>query len=371
MNSARALLGYRSLLALTLSIPLLGGVGTAHAQRSSRKNDFVPSGGWEGYLVDKKGNPHAIRHPLERNDDKDWFGLRFTEYRGPRATVAVFPVENQAAETARSDYRRAEEAPGTAAVVPVASIEDLLTTALSHTHRVDLVEREQIEKVLSEQDFQASSYTGQRAVQAAQNLGADYLLLASVNEWVPDLSTIGGPTGKILDRVGGNRRRSEIVMSFRLVSSTTGSAVFSTTERASITSWDVSIGSADDEETDALRFGKESPINVAVQSCIHKAIYKLVHWIADRPWSAQIVNLEGSKIYINAGSENGMTEGTLLDAYSLGQEIFDKVNRVSLGQESGKVGLLRIVSVADRYSVASVVEGCQGLKPGDEVRLRQ
>ena len=58
----------------------------------------------------------------------------------------------------------------------------LLETKLGNTAKIDLIERNQIEKVINEMKYQMSGLTTSDAVQIGQQLNAEYIiLLISIN----------------------------------------------------------------------------------------------------------------------------------------------------------------------------------------------
>ncbi|MCH7667512.1 MAG: hypothetical protein IH936_16490, partial [Acidobacteria bacterium] len=58
-----------------------------------------------------------------------------------------------------------------------------------------------------------------------------------------------------------------------------------------------------------------------------------------------------------------------LTALSTGEELIDPETCLNLGSESEVIGTLRITQVNERFSIARVIEGCEGLTSGDRVEL--
>ncbi len=344
-------------------------------KKGAAGENYQPGPGWQPYFKDPKGRLHPLVLPLEENKEKLWLGLRFTEYDGPKLRLAVMRVENktgnqeQAAEfepgivgpfTVRINQRVAE--------VPVGSIEELLTTALYNTHRFDLLERKAIGAVLGEQELNE-----QTGAQVGRVLGAEYLIFAGVNEWSPVKSKMGGGIGdagrKLLGGVAVGKKKAEVAMSFRIVDSTTGQVLFSTTERAQAGSWGIGLGLLDLDLGGLGGFKKNSPINYSVVSCIHKGVYRLVMWLKDRAWSGAVMKIARGQVYVNAGSDKGIQMGMKLTALSKGEELIDPTTGLSLGADTEVIGSLVVTAVKDRYSIASIVQGCAGIKVGDRVEI--
>jgi len=348
--------------------------GEAALGFGKKSETFTPSGQGEPYFVDNRGNMKPVVQPVERNSDKDWMGLHFTDYSGPKIRVAVMKVENKTATAAAANDTNAAVVTQKAAEVPVGSIEDLLSSAMDHSNRFELVDRKDIEKTLSEQDLGASGRAKKSTVvKTGQIHGADYLIYASINEFTPVKNRTGGSGGKAgsaLSLIGVSRSTSEVAMSFRVIDATTSAQLFNTTTRATAENWGLDLSGLTGKSGGAVATQNASPINYAVQSCINKGVYELVTKLKARPWSGAVVKVDGQTVYINAGTNGGLTAGAELVAVGQGKELFDPVTGESLGKETSVIGILRVVDVKEKYSVAEITEGCKGLKTGDRVELR-
>lgn len=349
-------------------------------KKKALADSFTPPDHWSAYFHDDKGRTYPLLRPIEENKDKDWMFLRFTDYEGPKIRLAVMPVENQVsgAPTAVSTPQGAVLVTGAGPVVPVGAVEEMLTTALYNAHRFELVERKALDAVLVEQELGADGrVTEQSAASMGNMLGAHYLVLASINDWTPDKTKTGGSGlaagRKALGAIGVNRSKAEVAMSFRISDSSTGQVLFATTERATSGSWGIGLGGLSLGAGKLLGglggFQKNAPISYAVRSCIHKGVFKLATWLGTRPWSGRVIKVDGSKVYINAGSNQGLEEGMTLTALSAGEALIDPETGLNLGAETEVSGRLRVNKVTEKYAIASVLEGCRGLKGGDTVEL--
>jgi curli biogenesis system outer membrane secretion channel CsgG len=366
---------FRRLAMILVAAWLLGEV-QAEAAMGLRKKEpaYTPSGGWEGYFVNDRGVARPVLQPLEKNDDKDWMGLRFTDYSGPRVRLGVMPVENLTADAQAANKTDAVVVDHRVAEVPVASLTEMLTAAVHLTNRFEVLERKDLENVLSEQDLGASGRTNKKtAPKTGKIIGSEYMIIAAVNEWTPEKSKAGGAgagAGSVIGMLGVQKSTAEVAMSFRVLETETSKVLFSTIERATAGNWGFSLGGADVGGGGALSFEKASPINYAAQACIHKGVYKLAMWLKDRPWSGSVADVDGQTVYISAGSNSGLIVGLELAALARGKELFDPDTGESLGAKTAVVGTLRLVDVQERYSIAEIVDGCKGLKKGDRVELR-
>jgi curli biogenesis system outer membrane secretion channel CsgG len=347
----------------------LAATGEAALGFGKKSDIFNPSGQWEPYFIDGRGNMSAVLQPLERNNEKNWRSLHFTDYSGPKIRVAVMRVENKTATAAAAGNTGA--ATNQAAEVNVANIEEILTSALFNTHRFELVDRKDIEKTLQEQDLGASGRAKKaESAKTGQIIGAEYLIYAAVNEYTPVKSQTGSSAGKGIAGFGLSKSVSEVALSFRVVDVTTSTSIFNSTERANAENWDVNIaGIGGGGGLGGVNTKQASPIGYAVQACINKAVYSLAMKLKNRPWGGAVIKMAGQQVYVDAGSTSGLTAGMELVAISLGADVRG-LNGESLGKEPSDIGTLRVVKVQEKYSIAEIVQGCKGLKVGDRVELR-
>jgi curli biogenesis system outer membrane secretion channel CsgG len=262
--------------------------------------------------------------------------------------------------------------------VPVSAIEDLLTSGLFKTNRFDLVERKNLQAILAEQHLGASgAITPQTAAKVGKALGAAYLIFASVNEWTPERSNKGansaGMLGKFGLNVGAGKAEAEVAMTFRIVDATTGQVTYSETQRARAASWGLKLGGSGLPVLGGLggSLGDSSPISYAVQSCINKVAYKIVMKLKDSSWRGSVADVDGSRVYINAGSGAGIQVGMKLTAMMKGKTLEDPETGLSLGEDLNAIGTLQITTVQERFSVATILQGCKGLKKGDRVEFSE
>ncbi len=336
--------------------------------------NYVPGDGWEAYFRDDKGRTYPIVQPIEQNKDKDWLGLVFTEFSGPVIRLAVMRVENKTAHVDQAAGTGSYLYTSRIAEVPIGSIEELLTTAIYNTHRFELIERKALDAVFGEQDLGDSGrVTEQTKAKIGQNLGADYLILTAVNEWAGQKKKMGGGAGAVLGgalgMIRGGKSTAEVAMSFRVVDSKTGKVLFSTTERAEAGSWGVGLGGFGGSAGALGGYSKNSPVNYAVHSCINMGVYQLAMWLKDRAWSGSVVKVAGQKVYVNAGSDKGITSGMTLTALAKGEELIDPDTGISLGADTEVIGSMLVTTVKESYSIATIVQGCNGLQKGDRVEL--
>jgi curli biogenesis system outer membrane secretion channel CsgG len=363
-----------ALLVCLMAGPAPSSAGLPKVFSKDKGEAYVPSGGWEPYIQDEKGNTRQFRQPAEQNEDKDWLFLKFTEYKGPKIRVAVMQVENQIASVEQAQNTGMIVIGGQIAAIPVTDIEGLLTQALFNTNRFSLVDRKNVETVLAEQDFGASGRVSKpTAAKTGKVLGAEYLVYASINEYAPEKSKASaggaGLAGRVLGGVGLGKSTSEVTMSFKIVDSTSGQVLFTSKERGEAGQWGLSFGAIAGIGAGGAGLQRSSPIGYAVEACINKMAYRIAMQLKDRPWSGSVAKVEGDRVYINAGSDTGLQVGTTLIALSKGEALEDPETGLSLGEDTVAIGRIQITTVKEKFAIATILQGCEGLKVGDRVEV--
>ena len=327
--------------------------------KNKNRQAYVPNGEWGAYFKDDKGERWAVVEPMEKNEDREWPHLEFTEYSGPKSRLAVMMVENGHPSIWRE-------------WVHVSAIEDLLATAMLKTHRFELVERKLAQGALNEQDFGTSGrFSPQSVATTGKMLGAEYLIYASINEFNPEKESSGAGLKDIplIGKFSGGKKVAEITMSFKVFNATSGSVLFMETVRAEANDWSLGFEGLADIGGGGGQLKKSAPVSYALQSCINKASYIIASKLRQRTWIATVISAEEGNVYINAGSNRGVQSGLVLICFSKGQELIDPDTGLSLGADTKAIGQLQVTTVKDEFSIAAITEGCAGLKPGDKVEM--
>lgn len=268
-------------------------------------------------------------------------------YDGPRKTIAVDTVQ------------AAESVGGT---VTADGMTALLIDALSRDPRFVVVERPGLASVQAEQQLDGVQ-AGTGAASGAL-IGASVIVRATVTKYEPAASgggvSIGGPMSSLLaGRAAAKTQRSLMEITLRLVDTTTGQVVSSYRAQgfASASSAEAGVVNPFSGATAGANVFRATPIGQAGQDAIDKALVQIAAGMNAVPWSAQVVQVTGERVYVNAGADRNMQSGTVLNVYRRGQVLTDPSTGVVLDVELERVGTVRIDSVRDRLSTAVVVSG--------------
>jgi hypothetical protein len=133
------------------------------------------------------------------------------------------------------------------------------------------------------------------------------------------------------------------------------------------------------EMLDHLEFGSEPFMATIVGGAIDTLLSDMVEKIrAALPpqqaldsivGPAAIVSVDGERVYINRGYEDGVRAGDRFEVFRRGEELRDPQTGELLGYSDRTVGAIRVTFLKSAHlSVAEVVERDAEIEPGDEVR---
>lgn len=238
---------------------------------------------------------------------------------------------------------------------------DMLVNSLVKTNKFTMIEREKLQAILNEQGLAKSgAVTTQTAAKVGQLLGIELIITGAVSEF--------GRTekGAGFGGFGGTRTvTARCAVDARLVDVNSGEILMGESATSTETFTNVTVlgfgGGVKWDETMATK-------------TMRGAIETLTAKIAERaektktgPWQARIAKVEGSKVWLNAGTNQGIKEGDTFDIISTGEEIKDPTTGQSLGAEEKKVGNIVIIESKDRFSIGQIKTG-SGFKVNDIVR---
>ena len=197
---------------------------------------------------------------------------------GPKKRVAIRRFDNKTAIGSQGQHNI-----GTGML-------DMLTTALMNSGRFIVLEREQMNDVMTEQNFGASGRVrGKTAARIGNVEGAELLIYGAVTDYTADqtgvqasagnsagasIGALFGPVGIVIGALAGglaasaSAQKAHVAIDLRLVDANTGRVVSATTVQGSPKSFgvDVSFGAFG-----GAGFSK-TPIGLAIRDCINNAV---------------------------------------------------------------------------------------------------
>lgn len=253
---------------------------------------------------------------------------------------------------------------------------DGLTSELVKTGNFRVIERTQLDKVLSEQGLGSSGQLDvSTAARVGKILGVQLIVIGTVTEFSltersANIPQIGRWKG--LGGVGGSAASGKAAMTARVVDTTTaeilgaydgkGGHTFLKGEYAGAslgTDWNTGMASMILQEG-IRKLAKE----------IGGAASGLTPSTVRGGLEGKLARVQGGRIFVNIGSGKGLKPGDRFEVRRIGEEITDPDTGESLGGEETVVGTIEIVKIVnDKLSEAKAVEGAE-FQAGDRVVMK-
>ncbi len=237
-----------------------------------------------------------------------------------------------------------------------------LAEALMETGRFNVVERVKLDNILREQDLGAAGrINSQTALQIGNIVGAQVLIQGTVTEFEPGESGKSGgitvPIGGVGVGLRGGSVTSHVAIKLRLIDLTTSMILSTHNAEAKGKHKSMGMGVYSSYGSASGDQFKKTPLGKTAAEAIDKCVAHIISTMANIPFNARVAEVEGSSIYINAGSNRGMTEGMMLHGYKTVKTITDPDTGLALDAIEEKTCTLKIDMVRDNISVCSLVSG--------------
>lgn len=305
---------------------------------------------------------------MERNFSKIWcfailflfLSLIFTESAfAKKERVAVLPFDDGSLKVWWSWHW----SPGT-------GISDMLVTSLVKSKVFDVIEREQINKILEEQGFSQSGMVDETtAGKVGKILGVDFLITGKVTEFALDTKEIGAGGFK-LGKIGGvkiSTTTAKCSIDARMVDVNTARITIAVTGTGKKEKKGFKLDSVDWERIDFTSSNfEENILGQATREAVNQVIQKLVgetKVIVE----GKVISVSGEEVKINLGK--GEVEiGMELKIVRLGEELTDPDTGEILGREEEEIGIIKVSEVQEKWSKAKIISSKKGIERGDVVR---
>jgi curli biogenesis system outer membrane secretion channel CsgG len=286
--------------------------------------------------------------------------------KGPKLRVVTAP------------FQELEAAKGLMAQMGITGVGAILgeqiTTTLTETGRVMPFERSQIETIIGEQkttkEGELAKYFDQSTtVDSGKFKGAQAKLVGVVTQYEPNVSSKGA--GLDLGLLAGLKYHAEkavVGIELRLVDATTGRILIAAPGSGEIL---VQGASADASYAGiGLKAGAidRTPLGEATRQACTKALAVLTAKLDDLPWEGGVANVAGpEKVFIDAGADVELQPGARFRVIHRGAPVTGADGTV-IGYDDTEAGIVEVVQVQEKMSIARVVEGEGPKKAGDRVR---
>jgi curli biogenesis system outer membrane secretion channel CsgG len=229
---------------------------------------------------------------------------------------------------------------------------DELVTQLFKTGKFTVIERAQIDMILSEQDFgQSGRVNATQAAEIGRILGVQVMVTGSITKFSIDTKSAG------FGGIGGSYSEAESNLDVRLIDVNTAEILFADDSEGTVRMGGVRVGGAS--------FQQSFDAGVA-QEALRPAVEEMAEKISDQSETlariqppvapAQVVGSNAGNFYIDKGENFGVVVGQRYEVMRVIDEIKDASGNV-LDQITDKVGVLEVTQVLGQSSICTVVEG--------------
>lgn len=263
-------------------------------------------------------------------------------------------------------------------------ISDMMVTQLVKDGSFSVIERKQLEKVLSEQKLGASGLLdASTAAQIGKILGVKYVILGSITQFGIDTKNIGtGGFGRMLGLgadVDVSTAVATVYIDARMIDTTTAEIVAVAEGRASESKSNVRVSASDRYQGYGhVAIGSSGFDETILGQATRKSVGDVVKQLSGKNDSggaggvikAKVADTDvGSKsVYIAAGSGEGITVGQTLYIVKVKKEIKDPETGEVIKRVVETSAELRVTEVDNKSATAAIVKGnIYDIKIGDNV----
>ena len=258
---------------------------------------------------------------------------------GDKVRVAVLNFENNSSWTYWGDNL------GRAAA-------DELTTQLFKTNQFSIIERAQLDAILSEQDLGASGrVSAGTAAEIGRLLGAQLILTGSITQF--SIERVSGGFRSL----GASYSKAETILDVRLVDTNTGEIILAENgEGSKRFRGGFFKGAGAEREFDAGV--AQETLRPAVSQVVEKIASQGDRFTSLQPVgpAGQIVGGRDGSVFVNRGENFGVQVGQRFQVYRVVDEITD-ANGTVLDRITEPVGVVEVTRVLSQSAICRVVEG--------------
>jgi curli biogenesis system outer membrane secretion channel CsgG len=250
-----------------------------------------------------------------------------------------------------------------------------LSTALEQTSCFVVIDRLALSEVLREQELGLAGVVGRdTAARAGGLIGAQILIKGEITEFEPGKKGKGATAGVGLSnvpiglRVGGNHNVAHVAIDVRLIDASTGQVLFTQSVTSEARTFGLALGIDYRKASIGGDSFEKTPLGEAMREAVGEATGYIVTQMRQVNWTGQVVDVQGSTVYLNAGEGAGIKVGDTLSIYTVTRELIDPATGQSLGREEKKLGELRVGRVDQKYAVGELVGEFQ-TRRGDLIKM--
>jgi hypothetical protein len=223
-----------------------------------------------------------------------------------------------------------------------------------------VLERQQMQAVLAEQDLNAAGRVN-KETGAAQGhvIGAQAMITGDITGYSYTQQSLGGNALNVIKglKVGASRVSAAVVVDLRMVDAATGEVLASATGSGSASSTGAAADLTKGDQQITTSGTWSTPLGQASRAAIGKVVAQLVAGMPEPRWSAKVVDVRDSIVYLNVGADGGVSPGLVLQVYEAQPALIDPDTGKNLGAPDKLLGEIEVIAVEAGFSTARIVTG--------------
>jgi len=271
--------------------------------------------------------------------------------------IAVFSFED------KTSHRYAWWSGGT----PGEGMADMLITALVKQGSYTVMERQEISKIMEEQNLgQTGRVTQQSAADIGKLLGVELAVFGAVTEYGYSKERKGGRFKGV--GIGVQKQTATVAVDIHIVNTATGEILAAENVRKEEISGGLSLATKAGRFSDRQSFDK-SLVGKATRNAVNEIVTLIDSQMEALPWNGKVILVKGTVIYIKPGSDSGVNVGDTFSVFSEGEELIDPDTGLSLGTEEKKIATITVTELitGGKAAKARITSG-SGVKTGDIIK---
>jgi curli biogenesis system outer membrane secretion channel CsgG len=248
------------------------------------------------------------------------------------------------------------------------ALEDWLVQGLVQSGKFRVMERKDLDSVLSEQSLSLSGAVDEKtAVQVGKLLGCQLVILGAITDFSKHKTEAHG-LFKLGFDVG--KTTAEGTVNIKLINTTTAEIVYTGQEKGSHSFANVSVasfgGGVEWDESQARQIF-EPAVTRLVSAIVQKAGDIQESLGSAGALSGKVAKVGDGKVYISLGSIDGVKAGDTMTLTRIGETITDPDTGKVLGQEKTSLGTFTVTKVVGDHLAIGVANSSVHPQVGDVV----
>ncbi|HYH04072.1 MAG TPA: CsgG/HfaB family protein [Bacillota bacterium] len=244
-------------------------------------------------------------------------------------------------------------------------IADEFITELLQTKRFRLIEREQIDKIIAEQDFGQSDRVDTRsAAKLGKILGVQFLVMGRVTEFSLKSTGVSGLSLKNGIGLGVKSTNATVAIDARLVDTSSAEIITSVTGKGNKRNTNLSVA----VDWQAIAMGSDEFRKTNLGLAMREAVVAASKELADKAYnsgytpaqpeklSGAVAYVSGNKVIINLGSTAGLKPGNVLIVSQVLEVVKDPATGNVIDEVTEVIAEIEVTEVKDKSATCNVLK---------------